>query len=67
MEGPLTVHAGGSGTLLPEGFRWPGGKRLAVLFRMAFERCMEIATAADDVWIGTRGEAAAHVHTAPGR
>jgi hypothetical protein len=33
----LSVHAGATETLLPDDFRWPGGKRLAVFFRCAFE------------------------------
>lgn len=33
----LSVHAGGTEIPLPENFRWPGGKRLAVFFRVAFE------------------------------
>lgn len=46
MTGPLTVHTGGKETLLPESFRWPGGKRIAVFFRMAFEIW------SDDKWPG---------------
>src|SRR5262245_36899476 len=33
----LSVHAGATETRLPADFRWPGGKRLAVFFRCAFE------------------------------
>jgi hypothetical protein len=33
----LSVHAGATETALPADFRWPGGKRLAVFFRCAFE------------------------------
>ena len=33
----LSVHAGATETPLPADFRWPGGKRLAVFFRCAFE------------------------------
>jgi peptidoglycan/xylan/chitin deacetylase (PgdA/CDA1 family) len=46
MSGPLTVHTGGTEVLLPEDFRWPGGKRIAVFFRMAFEAW------SDDHWPG---------------
>ena len=46
MSGPLSVHTGGTETLLPGNFRWPGGKRIAVFFRMAFE------TWSDDHWPG---------------
>ncbi|MCC7080448.1 MAG: tripartite tricarboxylate transporter substrate binding protein [Burkholderiales bacterium] len=35
MNGPLTVHTGGTETQLPAAFRWRGGKRIAVFFRMA--------------------------------
>ncbi len=44
--GPLTVHTGGTEVPLPEDFRWPGGKRIAVVFRMAFEAW------SDDHWPG---------------
>lgn len=44
--GPLSVHSGASEVLLPEGFRWPGGKRIGVLLRMAFEAW------SDDEWPG---------------
>jgi peptidoglycan/xylan/chitin deacetylase (PgdA/CDA1 family) len=33
----LNVHAGGVEVATPADFRWPGGKRLAVFFRVAFE------------------------------
>ena len=33
----LDIHAGGVETNLPDGFRWPGGKRIAVFFRVSFE------------------------------
>ncbi len=33
----LSVHAGATETALPADLRWPGGKRLAVFFRCAFE------------------------------
>jgi len=33
----------------------------------AFQRLLEIATAADDVWIGTRAELARHLMQAIGR
>lgn len=33
----LSVHAGGSEIPLPDDFRWPDGKRIAVFFRVAFE------------------------------
>jgi len=46
MSGPLSVHTGGTEVPLPENFRWPGGKRIAVLFRMAFEAW------SDDQWPG---------------
>ena len=31
------IHAGGRETHVPDGFRWPGGKRIAVFFRVSFE------------------------------
>jgi peptidoglycan/xylan/chitin deacetylase (PgdA/CDA1 family) len=34
---PHDIHAGGTETHLPLDFRWPGNKRLAVFFRVAFE------------------------------
>jgi peptidoglycan/xylan/chitin deacetylase (PgdA/CDA1 family) len=40
------VHAGGTEIPVPANFRWPGGKRLAVIFRMAFEAW------SDDHWPG---------------
>ena len=46
MSEPLSVHTGGTEVPLPENFRWPGGKRIAVLFRMAFEAW------SDDQWPG---------------
>ena len=46
MSGPLSTHSGGVETLLPESFRWPGGKKIAVFFRMAFEAW------SDDHWPG---------------
>jgi peptidoglycan/xylan/chitin deacetylase (PgdA/CDA1 family) len=46
MPGPLTVHTGGTEVLLPADFRWPGGKRIAVFFRLAFEAW------SDDHWPG---------------
>src|SRR5215467_10787619 len=33
----LNIHAGATETALSADFRWPGGKRLAVFFRCAFE------------------------------
>jgi peptidoglycan/xylan/chitin deacetylase (PgdA/CDA1 family) len=33
----LNVHAGGVEVQTPADFRWPGGKRIAVFFRVAFE------------------------------
>ena len=33
----LNVHAGGIEVPTPETFRWPGGKRIGVIFRVAFE------------------------------
>ncbi len=33
----LNIHAGGVEVAAPADFRWPGGKRLAVFFRVAFE------------------------------
>jgi peptidoglycan/xylan/chitin deacetylase (PgdA/CDA1 family) len=46
MTSALSVHSGGTETLLPKDFRWPGGKRIAVFFRMAFEIW------SDDKWPG---------------
>lgn len=37
MTGPYSVHSGGIERPTPAGFRWPGGRRLAVNFRFAFE------------------------------
>jgi peptidoglycan/xylan/chitin deacetylase (PgdA/CDA1 family) len=37
MTAPLSVHTGGTEIPVPQNFRWPGGKRIAVIFRMAFE------------------------------
>ncbi|NBY64566.1 MAG: polysaccharide deacetylase [Betaproteobacteria bacterium] len=34
---PHDIHLGGTETHLPENFCWPGGHRLAVFFRVAFE------------------------------
>jgi len=41
-----SVHTGGKEISLPEDFRWPGGKRLALFFRCAFEGW------SDDRWPG---------------
>jgi len=46
MTAPLSVHTGGTEIPVPQNFRWPGGKRIAVLFRMAFEAW------SDDHWPG---------------
>ena len=54
MTVPLSVHTGGTEFPAPANFRWPGDKRITVIF-------MEIAKKTKDVWIGTRAEAAAHV------
>jgi peptidoglycan/xylan/chitin deacetylase (PgdA/CDA1 family) len=35
--GPLDIHAHGTEIPAPEGFLWPGGKRIAVFFRVSFE------------------------------
>jgi len=35
--------------LLPKDFRWPGGKRIGVFLRMAFEKVIEIAKKSKDV------------------
>lgn len=43
---PLSVHSGGTEVMVPKDFRWPGGKRIAVIFRMAFEAW------SDDHWPG---------------
>ncbi len=37
IETRLDVHSGGVEEALPPDFRWPGGKRIAVLFRIACE------------------------------
>jgi len=37
MDPQLDIHAGGTELPLPADFRWPGGKRIAVFFRVAFE------------------------------
>lgn len=31
------IHAGGRETHPPEGFTWPGGHKIGVVFRMAYE------------------------------
>jgi peptidoglycan/xylan/chitin deacetylase (PgdA/CDA1 family) len=46
QAGPLSVHTGGIEVPVPKDFRWPGGKRIAVIFRMAFEAW------SDDHWPG---------------
>lgn len=46
MTAPLSVHTGGTEVPVPKDFRWPGGKRIAVIFRMAFEAW------SDDHWPG---------------
>ena len=46
MTVPLSVHAGGAEIPVPNDFRWPGGKRIAIIFRMAFEAW------SDDHWPG---------------
>ena len=43
---PLDIHAGGRETYPSSDFRWPGGKRLAVFFRVSFEWW------SDDKWPG---------------
>lgn len=42
----LDIHAGGREVHVPEDFTWPGGKRIAVFFRVAFEWW------SDDKWPG---------------
>lgn len=42
----MDIHAGGQETSLPKEFRWPGGKRIAVFFRVSFEWW------SDDRWPG---------------
>ena len=37
MTHPLDIHAGGTEIAAPRDFRWPGGKRIAVFFRVSFE------------------------------
>ena len=37
MTLPLSVHTGGTEIPVPPDFRWPGGKRIAVIFRVALE------------------------------
>jgi hypothetical protein len=37
MDASLDIHAGGSEVPAPANFRWPGGKRIAVFFRVSFE------------------------------
>lgn len=37
MTHPLDIHAGGKEIPAPADFRWPGGKRIAVFFRVSFE------------------------------
>jgi peptidoglycan/xylan/chitin deacetylase (PgdA/CDA1 family) len=46
MVGPLSVHTGGTEVSLPKDYCWPGGKGIAVVFRMAFEAW------SDDHWPG---------------
>ncbi len=46
QTGPLSVHTGGTEMPVPANFRWPGGKRIAVIFRVAFEAW------SDDHWPG---------------
>ena len=38
QAGPLSVHTGGTEVPVPKDFRWPGGKRIAVIFRVASRR-----------------------------
>lgn len=42
----MNIHAGGQETALPADFRWPGGKRIGVFFRVSFEWW------SDDKWPG---------------
>ena len=42
----LDIHAGGKETRLPDDFRWPDGKRIAVFPRVSFEWW------SDDKWPG---------------
>ena len=37
MDPSLDIHAGGVEVPAPADFRWPGGKRIAVFFRVSFE------------------------------
>jgi len=37
MDPSLDIHHGGTEVPAPAGFRWPGGKRIAVFFRVSFE------------------------------
>jgi peptidoglycan/xylan/chitin deacetylase (PgdA/CDA1 family) len=37
MDPALDIHAGGTEVPAPADFRWPGGKRIAVFFRVSFE------------------------------
>ena len=37
MDPALDIHAGGTEVPAPVDFRWPGGKRIAVFFRVSFE------------------------------
>src|SRR5262245_9932835 len=34
---PLDIHAGAKEVFAPASFRWPGGKRIAIFFRVSFE------------------------------
>lgn len=34
---PLDIHAGAEEIFAPASFRWPGGKRIAIFFRVSFE------------------------------
>lgn len=47
MSGPLDAHAGATEIPLPDDFRWPGGKRIGVIFRCAVEAW------SDDKWPGS--------------
>lgn len=44
--GGLDIHAGGTEVPVPDDFTWPGGKRIAVFFRVAYEGW------SDDKWPG---------------
>ena len=37
MSHPFDIHAGATETHPPDNFTWPGGKKIAVVFRMAYE------------------------------